>query len=38
LLPVTLTQVAVLAVPWPRPKPYCTLPSLVPTIAVVEMV
>jgi hypothetical protein len=31
--PVTLTHVAVSAVPVPKPKPYCTLPSFVPTIA-----
>src|SRR4051794_1404434 len=37
LLRVTFTQVALFAVPWPRPKPICTLPSLVPTMAVVEM-
>src|SRR5438067_13416459 len=33
LAPVTLTHVAVLAVPVPMPKPYWTLPSFVPTIA-----
>src|SRR5690242_13380133 len=33
LPPVRLIQVAVSAVPVPRPKPYWTLPSFVPTTA-----
>src|SRR6476659_2405826 len=36
LAPVTFTHVAVLAVPCPSPNPYWTLPSLVPTMAVVD--
>jgi hypothetical protein len=36
LPPVTFTQVALFAVPCPSPKPYCTFPSLVPTMAVVD--
>src|SRR3954447_10244975 len=35
LLPVTLTQVACEAMPVPRLKPSCTLPSLVPAMATV---
>src|SRR3954470_11607935 len=36
LPPVTFTQVALFGTPVPMLKPYCTLPSLVPTITVEE--